>query len=354
MSMSGLVHVCPPRPSDFIPLAEWIRKSTLFNVLRTIQFFRRYIDVKLFRIWFKNVKYRTYLKQRSRLVKRFYLARPSFAQTLIDIHSKCFEMKKAQLVIKTRIYELVDFMKRSDEQRTVAFNEFESYVAGAGGNGDGQQVSMQKYIDRVAEDLSNRSRMPDENSIDDLDDDSAHHGSEKSKSMYQVRKEKAARLAAVRKAEAELLMMDDFIRLADYMTVETLVMHSIATLQSFLIQLQDMYEAQARNKSLFEVNLQFGPEGRSYFIPDLSDIKDGLQTMTEGVVTIVQSVTRILYLPMLKSHFHGVKPQGPHTAKLITDDETFLKTKHDIDTVLSKNYAHRGVQPRLRELSCDL
>ncbi len=55
-------------------------------------------------------------------------------------------MKKAQLVIKTRIYELVDFMKRSDEQRTVAFNEFESYVAGAGGNGDGQHVSMQKKI----------------------------------------------------------------------------------------------------------------------------------------------------------------------------------------------------------------
>ena len=110
------VHVCPPRPSDFIPLAEWIRKSTLFNVLRTIQFFRRYIDVKLFRIWFKNVKYRTYLKQRSKLIKKLYLARPSFCQTLVDLNAKCFEMRKAQLVIRSKIYDLVDFVKRSDDQ----------------------------------------------------------------------------------------------------------------------------------------------------------------------------------------------------------------------------------------------
>ena len=73
-----------------------------------------------------------------------------------------------------------------------------------------------------------------------------------------------------------------------------------------------MYEAQARNKSLFDVNLQFGENNLSYFIPNLSDIKEGIIAMTEGVVTIVQNVTRILYHPMLKSHFHGVKPQGPH------------------------------------------
>lgn len=339
MSMSGLVHVCPPRPSDFIPLAEWIRKSTLFSVLRTIQFFRRYIDVKLFRIWFKNVKYRTFLKQRSRLIKKFYLARPSFCQTLVDLNSKCFEMKKAQLVIKTKIYDLVDFVKRSDDQRANAFTEFEAHVAGPTGTTEGS-ISMQKYIDRVAEDLSTRSRMPDENSIDEIDGESSGlHGNDKSKSMYQVRKEKAARLAAVRKAEAELLMMDDFIRLADYMTVETLVMHAIATMQEFLAQLQEMYDAQARNKSLFEVNLQFGDGNLSYFIPNLSDIKEGIIAMTEGVVTIVQNVTRILYHPMLKSHFHGVKPQGPHTAALIKNDETFSKVKDDIDTVLEKNYA---------------
>ena len=225
LSLSGLVHVSPPKPSNFIPLAEWIRKSTLYNVLRNINYFKRFSDTKLFRIWFHNVKYRTYLNQRGKLFKQLYLARPSFASTLLEVSGQCKAMENVALTIKPRIYELQDFTKKSDEQRQLALSEFENVVVS----------HLQKMIDAVAEDLSNRSRIPDEHLIEENEGGfMSIHGVEKSKSMYQLRIEKAARLAAVHKAESELLMLDDYIRLIDMMVVDTLVMHTVHTQQLFL------------------------------------------------------------------------------------------------------------------------
>lgn len=35
--LTGLVHIAPGESSEVIPLSEWLRFSTLFNVLRNIR-----------------------------------------------------------------------------------------------------------------------------------------------------------------------------------------------------------------------------------------------------------------------------------------------------------------------------
>jgi len=344
MSVSGLVHVCPPRPSTFIPLAVWINRCLMFKVLRTIQFCIRYIDVKLFRIWYHNVKHRTYSKQKQRLISRLFLAKLAYCKTLININATCHDMRKAQLVLKSKggAVDINEFTKKSEEQRTTAHSDFEALVLGAVGSagatdteGGEQQPSMLKYIDRVAQELALHSRAPDDNLLDDDPDDFL---SKKAKSMYAIRTEKAERLAAVRLAGRELMLMDDFIRLVDYMSVETLAMHTISSLQAFLQQLQDMHREQARNKALFEVVLQLMDNNEMCFVPTIDDIKEHIKAMTEGVISIVNSVSRLLYLPTLKQHFHGIKQQGPNLPTLIKNDTTFKQIQIDTDVVLEANF----------------
>ena len=47
ISASGVVHISPGVPSAFVSLAEWIRESTLFNVLSSIRFFKHYLVTKV-------------------------------------------------------------------------------------------------------------------------------------------------------------------------------------------------------------------------------------------------------------------------------------------------------------------
>ena len=51
ISSSGVVHVSPNEPSQFISLADWMHQSTMFNILRSIRFFKHYLIAKMFRLW---------------------------------------------------------------------------------------------------------------------------------------------------------------------------------------------------------------------------------------------------------------------------------------------------------------
>lgn len=41
------MHVCHGEPSEFTPLSEWMRQSTMFNMLQSIRFFKCYLHSKV-------------------------------------------------------------------------------------------------------------------------------------------------------------------------------------------------------------------------------------------------------------------------------------------------------------------
>ena len=67
ISATGIVHIKPDEPSEFISLAEWMHQSTAFNTLRSIGFFKHYIEAKCFRLWRSNVRYRKYREKKLQL-----------------------------------------------------------------------------------------------------------------------------------------------------------------------------------------------------------------------------------------------------------------------------------------------
>lgn len=85
MSSAGLVHVCHGEPSEFTPLSEWMRQSTMFNMLQSIRFFKCYLHSKCFKLWRDNVRYKLFCQQRRKLSHRLFLAKDSFAGPYVEL-----------------------------------------------------------------------------------------------------------------------------------------------------------------------------------------------------------------------------------------------------------------------------
>ena len=103
MSACGVVHVFSAEqkhPSEFIQLSTWMQQSTYFNVLTSIRFFKHYLAAKIFRLWRANVRYKLYVAQRNKLVKRLFLGKPAFCSTLLEINALCYELHTSD---KTRL-----------------------------------------------------------------------------------------------------------------------------------------------------------------------------------------------------------------------------------------------------------
>ena len=62
-----------------VGLSDWMHESTLFNIITNIGFFKQYTATKIFGIWKKNIRYRSYLKTRQKLVADAFMAKPTFA-----------------------------------------------------------------------------------------------------------------------------------------------------------------------------------------------------------------------------------------------------------------------------------
>lgn len=55
MTASGVVYVPgdPTFETEFIPIGEWLRETSIYNLMRTLRFFKYYFTQKMFRIWRK-------------------------------------------------------------------------------------------------------------------------------------------------------------------------------------------------------------------------------------------------------------------------------------------------------------
>lgn len=93
MSAKGVVHVCPNQPSEFVPLSEWMRESTLFNVLTSMKFFKYYLVGNTFRTWCNNVKFNLYCVKRNVLSRRLFAAKQSFCLPVMEINNLLAELE---------------------------------------------------------------------------------------------------------------------------------------------------------------------------------------------------------------------------------------------------------------------
>jgi len=366
ISTNGVVHVrageaaagvgSSSTGSEFVSLDRWMHESSMFNVLRSIRFFKHYLHAKMFRLWRSNVRYRLYVKQRRSLAKRLFLARPSFAAPLLEVNRLMYEFDQIPLTqvrggtggtggtgtgtggpgsgSSGGVYLAEAFIKEQAEARSTASKKFEEKFE-----------KLAETVERVCKGVKERARQYDHRiANDDLSNARfAQHllgGSGKIKSMVSIKEERAERLKQLKHANLEADMLGDFIRLIDYIQVEHLVQRSISTTVQFLYMLLQS------NKALFQTTVSFAMPGQGNahglkFNPTARDIQHIVASMHEQCVSTVDTVDRILHHPKFKPFVSPLLTDSPKIARLIGHDRTYQlargsiseKILHDFRTV---------------------
>lgn len=124
--------------------------------------------------------------------------------------------------------------------------------------------------------------------------------------MNLIRRQKEEHKYFLELAHADKEKLRKFIRMIDYMTIQTLVK---VNLQSMSILYEEMQRDNRKQGGLFNSMVRFDPDGIS-FCPDDKEIAESLQGILTDMIKVAQNSTRILY-------FHGF--------------ETIVKTASSVD-----------------------
>ena len=136
-----------------------------------------------------------------------------------------------------------DFVELQGKTRTNTSKDFESIID-----------KIQALLEKVCEDVTSRVRASEDGLPAGGLEEAAtftSHKSQKSKSMQQMKQEAIDRARALALARQEVAMLAQFIQLADYMVVESLLL--------LVVQNTDMFYQDLKNPSkksgFFNINL---------------------------------------------------------------------------------------------------
>ena len=70
----------------------------LFNMLRSIRFYKYYLHSKCFNLWRSNVRYKLYCQQRKKISHGLFLAKESFCAPLLELKTHMLELQQVKLL----------------------------------------------------------------------------------------------------------------------------------------------------------------------------------------------------------------------------------------------------------------
>lgn len=222
ISAQGVVHVSPDKgkrqakgdavPTEFLSLSEWMQQSTMFNVLTSMKFFKHYIIGKVFALWKGNVRFKMYNRTRTALARNLIQTRPAFLQGFMDVNKTLYEMQtlKTFCVPKGgKLQELVDFVADQKTARETVKAHYNEKV---------EEIINSKLAMLVATVSDSRTLKEEEDLEHAKMGQAAKH-----KSMVLQKQEDALKNRVLKLAKRNYNSLGTFIRLVDYMVVETQV-----------------------------------------------------------------------------------------------------------------------------------
>lgn len=334
MSANGVVHIQVGEPSEFHSLADWMRDASAFNVCTAMRFFKFYLPRKVFGTWRANVRFNRYCKQRNAVRGGLFTWKPAFAAALIEIFAALSQLERIPLLLTNAPrYTIASFLEAQASARGEAVKVIEKQVA-----------TVQSAIERVCADVVKRARAQDDEDEDALDM-KAKEG-HKIKSMAAARAEAARKAAALRAATEEEAMLGAFVRLVDYMTIETTAKLVISQTDAFLRDLTNPENRRIASVGtdsragggIFLTAVRFDPNLGTMFDPP----KDEFLAMSETVITeavkACTSTPRILYARAFREYVQELPTEGgpgnlsAHTvANLLSLSPDFSRIRQGIE-----------------------
>lgn len=158
----------------------------------------------------------------------------------------------------------------------------------------------------------------------------------KAKSIIKAQEEEKQRQKDLIRAKEEADMLGNFVRLVDYIAVESLYYVALNAISQFRTTLE------AQHLLTFTVTIGFKGEGVMFFHPSESDMHELFRRNTEDVITTLYSVDRILTMRVFRPFLvkNEVEDQGKLVlSNVLHQDEELNRKREQIDKFVNKDYA---------------
>lgn len=337
MSASGLVNVENGVQGEFVGLGEWMWERCLFEALRKLTYFKHFRELKVFLYWRKTVRKRHFNRIVSQLEKRLFLAKPTFVNALLELHSHLYEVKCISFVDTS--VQLPMHMERFSDRMCEWRNNQMQAVQNA-------IEQAQDVLERVCKEVTRLARLyqesiRDESELNDTVGVNLEQGRrpDKSRSMVSVKNEKIDRARTYHRVEQEAAMLGSFIRLADYMMVEAVPQLAVLTVEELKDQIL------SRNGGVFNTTVEFRDHGEpddptTVLDPAHGEMSDVLnRDIIEGMMSAIHSLPRFLFMSSFSAYLDGVtKNSGISPVSIVRDTERFQSIRTEINEIISRDY----------------
>ncbi|CAD2215824.1 Dynein heavy chain, N-terminal region 2/Hydrolytic ATP binding site of dynein motor region/AAA domain (dynein-related subfamily), putative [Angomonas deanei] len=325
MSATGAVHVIPGQPSDVVSLADYMRESSLFNILRKIPFFKHFLMYKAFFRMYQRLRTKKYVQTRQALSKDLLIAKATFALPSKEILKGTSELASVPLVEYLQHgkhdYFVDDFRAQQAQQRLKAVTYYNEVL-------EKVEAKMIKFADL----LRARADVPDLNTREALEQyllanskAAANSRAQKVKSMVEAREEQHSRMQELKRSIVEFSKVDTFVRAMDAVISERLFCIGLSTVQNLLNILREQGQDDVR-KIGFQILLQ--PTSEMEFNPQRSALESAWDELFSGSFDTVGSVNHLCYQKAFKQYFSNAPKIWSISGELKSDSRSnYMKGK---------------------------
>ncbi|GAX77074.1 hypothetical protein CEUSTIGMA_g4520.t1 [Chlamydomonas eustigma] len=300
MSTMGVVHVEQGRENEgeFTELGEWIRLSTMYDMLRKLRFFKHFRICKSFRAWNYLMRRSHYKRLRDCLSLRLYPAVRTFQPILIRISGIIHALSETKVVQITprmeKVYTLEEFVQEQDKHR--ADNVIPSINAKVE-----EIVKLLCDVSAVAE--LDKFKMESMTDVQELAAQGYKIGMPKMSggkqfSIAQLKADMQVLLDTYQRCVWEVSRLPALMRLVDYMVVEAFVAVAVRTMS----ELRTFFQDPDRVRGTFLCTVSFLEEGFS-FTPDHEYVAAGVEGLLNSWLRMLAEMSRPLSSKILSTKY---------------------------------------------------
>lgn len=233
-----------------------------------------------------------------------FFAKPVFVESFPKVNELLYNMTTSHLLEfkDNKVLEIGAYADHQRDDRTEVKKEFETTIE-----------KLISECENVCQAVRDSAILPD---LEDMDPAKLGQRNKK-KSMVQQKLEEQERRHKLNLAEEHRGMLGYYIRLIDYMAIETLVSLLQDRVKRFYENLMD------RKARIFSTTVSYGKDCM-IFIPNREEFREILEGIIENMISDINGITRLIY------HFDEIVAAEhithfPQVEEIIKNSESFLE-----------------------------
>ena len=317
----------PELAAEFYTLSEWMYQSTLFNILRKINYFKQYLSFKLFSMWRNFNRFKKFQSVRKQLSEKLFLSKPAFVEKMIQANSQINKISKVSLqkIVGDTAWTSSGMADFEGTQR----KEFEN------AKGEFKKIIETEILDTLRELYRNIStRLKDVREIDETENSKTLQEL-KNKSMYNLKIEKRMRRKLIQLASADEKAFDNYVTMTDLMCLEMLYKLN----RQNLVDMNKILLSRKNNQAYFTLRLSFG-DGNVALTPNRDTIFQKFSELFKGMIDTIIEAPRLISIFSKKNYEQIllIDTQNQNDKNNIDPERLNLKTNDTLDDEIKRAF----------------